>query len=61
MTEHFYGKSTDQEKKKSTKFANGLEFLNKDIKKEASLNSSDFAVCFLDAFHHSFPRFLKGE
>jgi len=58
MNDNFYGKSTKEETKKSSKFSSGLEFLNKDIKKEASLNSSDFAVCFLDAFHYSFPRFL---
>jgi len=40
---------------------NALEFLSKHIKKEAALNNSDFVVCFLEAFHQSFPHMLKEE
>ena len=46
---------TTAEHEKMQRMSNGLEFLNSYIKKEATLSSSDFAVCFLDAFHFAFP------
>ena len=62
-TEFFRGKSTQQiEKLPSTKrFSSALEFLNKQIKKDASLPNSDFIVCFLEAFNDVFPSQLSDE
>ncbi len=38
-----------------------LEFLSKQIKKDASKLNSDFCVCFLEAFDLIFPKYLRLE
>ena len=59
----FKGKSTNQiDKQPQTKrFLGALEFLNKQIKKDAGLQQSDFIVCFLEAFNYLFPVHLSKE
>ena len=40
---------------------NALEFINKEFKRNRDMESSDFSVCFLDAFHFLFPDSLTRE
>ena len=44
---------------KTQKVKHALEFISKNIKKDGALSSSDFCVCFLEAFNCMFPKYLK--
>lgn len=58
LDQEFFRKKDSEsvDKQPRTKmFVSALEFLNKNIKKDASINSSDFIVCFLEAFNVMFP------
>ena len=43
------------------RFRESLEFLNKQIKRDAGLTNSDFIVCFLEAFNLIFPEKMEVE
>lgn len=51
----FKGQGAVDKLPKTKRFRESLEFLNKQIKKDASLTNSDFIVCFLEAFNLIFP------
>lgn len=61
LEEEFFKKKTNINEKdaKVEKLLRALEFLNKQIKKDAAITNSDFIVCFLEAFHMVFPKKLK--
>lgn len=49
----------DQEKDpKNIRMKNALDFLSKNIKKEASLTASDFPASWLETFNLIFPRYF---
>jgi hypothetical protein len=50
----FY-KRGEQTQRKVTKFIEGMEFINKEIKKNSSMLQSDFIIAFQNAFSNLFP------
>ena len=44
---------------KFNKVLEALDFLSKFIKKDATLKSSDFCVCFLESFNMIFPKYFE--
>ena len=59
--ELFKKKDGEEIDKQSKKVQSALEFISKNIKKDGNLSSSDFSVCFLEAFNCMFPKFLKEK
>jgi len=55
-SEFFQAKANNEEAKENQKIVlDALEFLNKELKKNPSIQSSDFPICFLEAFNLQFP------
>ena len=61
MQTEFFNKKGPITAKKSQNFLDALEFLNKELKKNSSLQQSDFAVAFLNTFSSIFPDGLSKE
>ena len=63
MEDEFFKKKNNPNEKdvKMERLLRALEFLNKQIKKDAAITNSDFIVCFLEAFHMIFPKKLKDN
>ena len=62
LEEEFFRKRVSQGEidSKQKRFISSLEFLNKNIKKDPSINNSDFIVSFLETFHMIFPAQLNS-
>lgn len=53
---HFFKANDETAALRMKKVTQGLEFLAKYIKKDSEAKTSDFCVCFLEAFNMMFPK-----
>ena len=61
-TEFFSSKPVaDGEQSVQKTVLDALEFLNKEMKKNSTMQQSDFPISFLEAFSHKFPQTLEQE
>jgi hypothetical protein len=58
IAQEFYKTNGELAVKKTRQFLDGLDFVNREIKKGTTLAASDSAVAFLNAFSFLFPTAL---